>query len=79
MGGIEYEKWRDYLLLLKCYKRSDYKGNGARGKDVKWYQENDWSLYFSQMQRIKPKRDMMFFRYSRSDGRIYVRGKEERE
>lgn len=22
---------------------------------------------------------MMFFRYSRSDGRIYVRGKEERE
>ena len=28
---------------------------------------------------IKPKRDMMFFRYSRSDGRIYVRGKEERE
>ena len=29
--------------------------------------------------RIKPKRDMMFFRYSRSDGRIYVRGKEERE
>lgn len=37
------------------------------------------SLYFTQMQRIKPKRDMMFFRYSRSDGRIYVRGKEERE
>ena len=28
---------------------------------------------------LSPKRDMMFFRYSRSDGRIYVRGKEERE
>ena len=27
----------------------------------------------------KPKRAMMFFRYSRSDGRIYVREKEERE
>lgn len=23
------------LLLFKCYKRSDYKGNGTRGKDVK--------------------------------------------
>ena len=28
-------KNEDYLLLFKCYKSSDYKGNGARGKDIK--------------------------------------------